>query len=618
MVPLQDLQVGDKLHLSAGRIGTVKSVESTGLEEDVYDVVNTGTHTFIANDFVVSNCGEIPLAASGVCNLSHLNLSAFVKAGVEHFPEDEVSAVDAFDYVDWNRLQEVIEMGVRFLDNAIDINQYHDSDVEKQQKKERRIGLGVMGLGELFIRLGLRYGSRQSEKFTSHLFKFICEKSYLASAKLAEEHGSFPQFNPDKFLDSGFVRKMDLEIKQEIRKKGIRNCTVNTVAPTGSVGTLVNTTTGIEPCFALNWTSKTRIGLAEEQAAVLAPLADKFGEDQDKWPDYVVTAQKGIKPQAHVKIQAKAQKWIDSSISKTINLPNDAKVEDVADCYRFMWREGCKGGTVYRDASRDEQVMYADTKESGKKPGNVEHVVLSEEEYKKRVTNLVNLRNPLTSGIGPTISQRLKFGTVHCSIRCDPVSGEVFDFFVNAGKGEIGANAQALGRLVSIILRWPNNRIIPQRDRLFTIQEQLRKIPGVNSILDYKSGQSVYSLPDAISKVIEKFLEGDYAMSNVPFGDKPLQLIVNRLRKEFDVPEELLDVWFGKETKDKDSDKNKEEKEDGPDKLLVVNTDLKADADANKSGAFFDICPQCKTLNFVYATGKCPRCNVCNYQECGG
>jgi ribonucleoside-diphosphate reductase alpha chain len=274
-------------------------------------------------------------------------------------------------------------------------------------------------------------------------------------------------------------------VRSAILESGIRNVTLNTIAPTGSVGGLAETTTGIEPYFAFKWTSTTRIGTAQERMSVLERIVDKFGEASEQWPDYVVTVQNGITPTGHVKVMATAQRWIDSSISKTVNLPAEATLDDVSSAYISMWRQGCKGGTVYVDESRDEQVLHAD-----------------EEEKAVDVISVVDhrpmegaLRPSLEHGIGPTFSIETPFSSIHVTFRCDSLTGEPYDFFVNAGKGEVAANAQGLARLVSMVLRWPDGEFIPQKARLEMIREQLAKIPGQSQ--RGVGPDAVVSLPDA-------------------------------------------------------------------------------------------------------------------------
>lgn len=597
MVAAQELRIGDKVHVVGGTTAPVVSCFNSGQKEDVYDVVNTTTHTFIANGIVVSNCGEQPLPKNSVCNLSHVNLAKFIKEGTEQFPDVERTSVDAEKKINWPRLKQVIHTGVRFLDNCIDLNKYHDPETEKQQMKERRIGLGVLGFGELLMRLGLGYGSHEGLKFTDAVFKFISSESYLASVELAKERGAFESFDAEKFLQSGFMRKHAPNVIKAVKKHGIRNVTLNTVAPTGSVGTLADTTTGIEPYFALKWTATTRIGMAEEKMSVLASIVSKFGEDEENWPSYVVTAQKGISPAQHVKTQAMAQRWIDSSISKTVNLPKGSTKEDVSNAYIAMWRQGCKGGTVYVDQSRDEQVLHVDGTASSD-----DNTI----EVRATYTDITQvLLPPLKSGIGPTFSLSLPGGnSAHMTIRCDGVSGEPYDLFINAGKGEMAANAQALARMISTILRWPNNEFVPQKLRLDMIRGQLYKIPGRSQ--EGFGPDAIVSFPDAVAKAISKFLEGDYPLSTMPLGLNQLEELIGALA-EYDIPEDVLDKLFRNGHQNSNDDETVDPSEQ-------VVKDFEEEEDTERYSK--DVCLSCNGLGWVQIPNKCSHCVICGYKEC--
>jgi len=224
-------------------------------------------------------CAEQVLPSNSVCNLAHVNLPKIIKEGTEHYPEECRTADEAVECLDFDLLEETARMGVRFLDNVTDLNKYHDAAIKGRQESERRIGLGILGLGELLVRLGVRYGSDDSAKVTQKIFKKLSTFCYLESTVLAEERGAFPMFDADKILQSGFISKHVEEVKTAIREKGLRNVTINTVAPTGSVGTMLGTTTGIEPYFMAEWVARSRIGLSDEEANVLSDLQAKFGDD---------------------------------------------------------------------------------------------------------------------------------------------------------------------------------------------------------------------------------------------------------------------------------------------------------------------------------------------------
>lgn len=329
---------------------TFKELIPDGVE-DVYDIQVPGVNAFIANGLVVHNCGEIPLPANGVCNLGHINL-AKVK-----LDEDQLWGID------WNDLRTTVRMGVRFLDNIIDLAYYFYEENEKVQKRSRRIGLGTMGLAELMIKLKIRYGSQTSLDFIDDLFGFIMDEAYISSAKLAHEKEPFPKFDQVSFLNSQFVDWISPEAKSVILKYGIRNATLLTQAPTGTVGTMVGTSTGIEPFYQWKYLRKCRLGDDIQYVGIAKEYMDSH-PDEKELPDYFVNAL-GLTPEQHVKVMAKIQRYVDSSISKTVNCPAEWTPEQVGELYMMAYDLGCKGITVYRDGSRDSQVLNTIDDSSG-------------------------------------------------------------------------------------------------------------------------------------------------------------------------------------------------------------------------------------------------------------
>lgn len=283
-------------------------------------------------------CGEELLPANGICDLGHLVLPRFVKDGE----------------ILWEDLAKGVHYGVRFLDNVLDRTDFVLDEVRKQAQKERRIGLGTMGLGELLLDVGLRYGSDESIEFINKLYKFIAVEAYRESVQLAIEKGSFPMFDRDKFLRSIFVQRLPDDVQDLIYKHGIRHVTLLTQAPTGSGGTMVGTSTGIEPWFAWEYYRKGRFGSFKEEVRPVKEWREK--NPGQILPDYFVTAM-DLGPEEHVKVQATIQYWVDASISKTVNCPKSVSVDDVKKVYNLAYALGCKGVTLYRDGSRGEQVL---------------------------------------------------------------------------------------------------------------------------------------------------------------------------------------------------------------------------------------------------------------------
>ena len=243
---------------------------------------------------------------------------------------------------------------VRFLDNVIDTTPHVLDEIREWQASERRIGLGTMGLGEMLLTLKLRYGSPESLEFVDELYKFIAVEAYRASVHLAMEKGPFPRFDRDAFLASGFMKNMPEEIRRMVWKHGIRNVALLTQAPTGSIGTMVGTSTGIEPFYSWEYFRKGRFGKFREE---VAPVKEWRRQNPGaSLPEYFVTAM-DLTPEEHIAVQAAVQRWVDASISKTVNAPSWFSVEDTKKAYEQAYELGCKGLTVYRDGSRKEQVL---------------------------------------------------------------------------------------------------------------------------------------------------------------------------------------------------------------------------------------------------------------------
>jgi len=306
---------------------------------------NKLSNSYYFNNIVATNpCGEQGLPPWGVCNLGHLYLASFA----EKVGEDDVGPIYEFN---WEKLKKSAKVLTRFLDNIIDLTPYFFEENEKVQKSERRIGGGTLGLAELLIKLRIKYGSSESISFIYKLYKTITCEMYHTSALLAEEKGFFPKFDKQKYLASGFIRELPLEVQEKIKEKGIRNVTLTTQAPTGSTGTMIGTSTGIEPYFAFKFYRQSRLGFHE----VNVSLAEEYLKN-GKLPDFFISAME-LTPDDHIKVQAAIQKWTDSSISKTANVPSNFTVEQTEELYIKAYDLGCKGVTIYRDSSRDEQAL---------------------------------------------------------------------------------------------------------------------------------------------------------------------------------------------------------------------------------------------------------------------
>ena len=300
-------------------------------------------------------CGEQPLPPYGACLLGSINLAKLV----EH-PFDKNA------YLDVSQLEDLVSTAVRMMDNVIEVSKFPLEAQKLEAKNKRRIGLGVTGLADALLMVGLRYGSDEAVKKTEKWMKTIARSAYNASINLAEEKGAFPLFDPEKFIVSGNMIQMDEDVKKAVNKFGIRNALLTSIAPTGTISLYAgNVSSGIEPVFAYSYTRKVLQNdgshVEEEVVDYAVKLwRDKFGNAP--LPDFFVNAQ-NLTPADHVKMQAAAQKWVDSSISKTINCPEDISFDDFKEVYIQAYDTGCKGCTTYRPNEVTGSVLSAASEE---------------------------------------------------------------------------------------------------------------------------------------------------------------------------------------------------------------------------------------------------------------
>lgn len=311
-------------------------------------------------------CGEQPLAPYSVCNLAAINLANFV---------DKKSGTILYE-----KLANSVATCVRMQDNVIDATPYFLEPNKKQALGERRIGLGVMGLHDLLIWAGLKYGSVEANKVTDKVFETITTTAYRTSIKIASEKGSFPFLQSrEAFIETGFMKKMPEDIRKDVLKYGIRNSHLLTVAPTGSTGTMVGVSTGLEPYFAFSYFRSGRLGkFMEVKANIVKEWLTYHSEYQDQpLPDIFVSAMQ-LSPEEHAEVQCIIQRWVDSSISKTVNAPKGYSVKKVEKIYYNLYLGGAKGGTVYVDGSRDTQVLSLSDDENNNEQVEINDLEVSE------------------------------------------------------------------------------------------------------------------------------------------------------------------------------------------------------------------------------------------------
>jgi ribonucleoside-diphosphate reductase alpha chain len=583
-------------------------------------------------------CGEQPLPAWGVCNLGHVNLA-------KHY---DAVAGD----VDWNELKQTVQHAIRFQDNVIDATPYFFKENEKQQMGERRVGMGTLGLAELLIKLKIRYGSDEAVEFLDKLYQFIAVTAYETSVDLAKEKGAFAQFDAEKFLESGYMKTMPEYVRSMVRENGLRNVTLMTQAPTGTVGTMVGTSTGIEPFFSWTYFRKARLGVHEEKIAVAQEWLD--ANPGAELPEYFVNAMQ-LAPEDHVKVQAAIQRWTDSAISKTCNAPADYTVEQTAQLYEMMYDLGCKGGTIYRDASRDEQILATDVNNLGKDvveqmaknkqkaemkaellraevqvqtevqakadaladdqaelpvveaavaaPIVVEPESLDDEHAMPEESDMlhvdahshkVTVKQLIQNGIrfevvprarpdemrGTTYKTKTSYGDLYVTVNEDEHGP--FEVFAVLGKsgGFFAAQSEGICRLISLGLRSG-----------VAVAEIIKQIKGIRSTeVAFNDGEMIYSLPDAIGKVLEKHMNKN---------QQKLQLEFKSAQPAESVPALAIKI---QETVPVSA---------APMAAISSNVSQRSIADMG----FAPICPNCSGM--LRMEEGCMKCPECGYAKCG-
>ena len=437
-------------------------------------------------------CGEQPLPPYGACLLGSVNLARLVTNPFEANAELDPAALD-----------ELVRTAIRMMDNVVDASRFPLPQQREEAQNKRRIGLGVTGLADALLMLGLRYGSEEAAAQTEAWMKLIARASYLASVDLAKEKGAFPLFDAEKYLASGNMMQMDDDVRDAIRTHGIRNALLTSIAPTGTISLYAgNVSSGIEPVFAYAYTRKVlqKDGSRTEEEVVdyaVQMWRDKFGDKA--LPDYFVNAQT-LAPMDHVRMQAAAQKWIDSSISKTINCPVDISFDAFKDVYMEAFETGCKGCTTYRpnDVTGSVLSVASDSEKAPEADQGADVVYLTEP------LDRPNELEGSTYKIKWPGSEHAIYITVN-----DIVQGghrRPFEVFINSKNMEHFAWTVALTRMISAVFRRGG-------DVSFVVEE-------LKAVFDprggaWMQGQYIPSILAAIGGVIERhmisigFIEGE-------------------------------------------------------------------------------------------------------------
>jgi ribonucleoside-diphosphate reductase alpha chain len=483
-------------------------------------------------------CGEQPLLPNEACNLGSVNLARFARR--------EANGEWALDWAD---LDKVVRLSVRFLDDVIEVNPYPLPEIDETVKSNRRIGLGVMGWADLLFRMGIPYDSQAALDLGGRIMAFIEERAHDQSAKLAEERGPFPNWSRSIYRHG----------------RPLRNSTVTTIAPTGTISMIAGASSGIEPAFAIAFTHKVGDRVLPFTNHVFAEVAQERGFHSESLMEEVarrgvvhglagvpedvqkvfVTAHE-VPFEWHVRHQGAFQQATDNGVSKTINLPNSASVEDVERAYLLAWQLGCLGITVFRDGCK-EGVLHIGTKASDKREGAAPSVAApAAAVVKPRPRSLV----------GRTYRVETPLGTAYVVVNENGDGGDPFEVFVSVGKAgsDTMAVAEAMGRLISLTLRMPSP-LSPKR----RLEEMITQLAGIGGGRPLGFGpQRVLSLPDGIARVLAEHL-GQVKPEAVGAAEVP---------------------------------------GDGAEKLTAG-----------------DICPECGQATFVYEEG-CKKCYGCGFNEC--
>ncbi len=424
-------------------------------------------------------CGEQPLLGYESCNLGSLNLAKFV------FDSDKGPAVD------YDLLAQTVSDSVHFLDNIIDVNRYPLDEIAENTRANRKIGLGIMGFADLLIALGIPYNSDLAIKTAEKLMSFVQDQSKQASRELARKRGAFPNFNLSDFAEKG--------------EEPLRNATTTTIAPTGTISIITGSSSGIEPLFALAYvrnvmdnnrlleinsrfesTARERGFYSDDMMRAVAEQGSVAHVDgvPDDIKEIFVTAH-DIEPQWHIRLQASFQHHVDNAVSKTVNFPHSATIEDIKDCYTMAFKTGCKGVTVYRDGSREDQVLQKHKEEK------IDSAPAASQGISPR------RRNDITWG--STRKMTTGCGSLYVTINEDKYG--LFEVFATMGKGGgcAASQTEAVSRLISLALRSGIDR-----------EQLVKQLKGVRCPNQaWEKGGRIYSCADAIAKAMERYDSSD-------------------------------------------------------------------------------------------------------------
>ena len=538
---------------------------------------------YYENIICVNPCGEQGLPEWGVCNLGAINLSEFVRGS-------DAATVGIFDYT---ALYESSKVAMRFLDNVVDATEYFYPENEAAQLGTRRTGLGTMGLADALIKLQVPYGSDESLPVIEKIYATIRDAAYECSADLAVEKAPFPKFDSEKYMQGRFIKRLPEATQTKIAAGGIRNAVLLTQAPTGTTSLLAGVSSGIEPVYDFAMLRRDRTG----EHVLYHPLLQQWreaqaNEDLSQKPGWFVSAN-DLTPDEHVRVQAMVQKYTDSSISKTVNAPNDHTQEAVQELYIKAYDYGCKGVTYFRDGCREGVLSHieepkkveaksevnADAPTAPVAPAPSAPAASSDVTVESVQLGLNiaatpepghHLKPRPRAAEGTTYRMQTPLGTMFATVTRNG-GGQPFEVFMQVGKAgsDTAAVTEALGRLISLILRLPSP--LSPAERMQQVVDQMAGIGGGRQ-LGFGPNR-VRSLPDAVSQVLAEFLGGmELNAGAVDFPAAPV-LVVAATAVPVAAPRQEL----------------------RPRKA--------------------DLCPECGDASLVYEEG-CAKCYSCGHSEC--